>query len=114
MGNFPRLLKYLHPYRRRVELTVALMLLVTASTLPVPLIIKYVIDVALPRKDFGALNWIFWIVISVYVVRGIASFTLNYLIGWLGQRVVFDLRFQSYRHLNRLSLAYYDQRQTGK
>ncbi|MCW3099090.1 MAG: ABC-type multidrug transport system, ATPase and permease component, partial [Chthonomonadaceae bacterium] len=36
------------------------------------------------------------------------------LIGWLGQRIVFDLRFQSYRHLNRLSLAYYDTRQTGK
>jgi len=104
----------LHPYRQRVGLTIVLMLLVTASTLPVPLIIKYVIDVALPRKDFGALNWIFWIVISVYAVRGVASFTLNYLIGWLGQRVVFDLRFQSYRHLNRLSLSYYDQRQTGK
>ncbi len=114
MGNFPRLLKYLHPYRQRVGLTIVLMLLVTASTLPVPLIIKYVIDVALPRKAFGALNWIFWIVASVYAVRGVASFTLNYLIGWLGQRVVFDLRFQSYRHLNRLSLAYYDQRQTGK
>jgi subfamily B ATP-binding cassette protein MsbA len=36
------------------------------------------------------------------------------MIAWIGQRVVFDLRFQSYRHLNRLSLSYYDQRQTGK
>src|SRR5205823_9798881 len=68
----------------------------------------------LPKRQWHAFNWIFWIVIGIYAIRGIASFTLNYLIGWLGQRVVFDLRFQSYRHLNRLSLAYYDKRQTGK
>ena len=37
-----------------------------------------------------------------------------YLIGWLGQRVIFDMRFQSYRHLQRLSLAYYDGKQPGK
>ena len=114
MDNFPRLLKYLEPYRRRVGLAVTLMLLVTASTLPMPQITKFVIDEAIPRKDWNALNWVFWLVIAVYAVRGVSSFVLNYLIGWLGQRVVFDLRFQSYRHLNRLSLAYYDQRQTGK
>jgi len=60
------------------------------------------------------LTWVFWAVIGIHVLRGVVSFTLNYLINWLGQRVVFDLRFQSYRHLNRLSLSYYDQRQTGK
>src|SRR5436190_10797220 len=114
MGNFPRLLKYLHPYKRPVGLAVGLMLLVTASTLPMPQITKYVIDVALPKRQWHAFNWILWIVIGIYAIRGIASFSLNYLIGWIGQRVVFDLRFESYRHLNRLQLAYYDTRQTGK
>ena len=95
MDNFPRLLKYLEPYRRRVGLAVTLMLLVTASTLPMPQITKFVIDEAIPRKDWNALNWVFWLVIAVYAVRGVSSFVLNYLIVWLGQRVVFDLRFQS-------------------
>jgi subfamily B ATP-binding cassette protein MsbA len=79
-----------------------------------PKIVGYTIDVVLPQRRWGMLNVVFWMVIGLYVVRGIVSFSLNYLIGWLGQRVVFDLRFQSYRHLNRLSLSYYDTRQTGK
>jgi subfamily B ATP-binding cassette protein MsbA len=57
---------------------------------------------------------VFGAIIGLYLLRGAVSYSLNALIGWLGQRVVFDLRFQSYRHLQRLSLAYYDGRQPGK
>jgi subfamily B ATP-binding cassette protein MsbA len=88
--------------------------LITVSAVPMPLLFQYVIDDVFPNKKWSALTWVFWAVIGIHVLRGVVSFTLNYLINWLGQRVVFDLRFQSYRHLNRLSLSYYDQRQTGK
>ncbi len=114
MNNFWRLLGYLKPYRWRVISAVLLMALITLSAVPMPLLFQYVIDDVFPRKNWHALNWVFWAVIGIHVLRGVVSFTLNYLINWLGQRVVFDLRFQSYRHLNRLSLSYYDQRQTGK
>ncbi len=115
MGQFKRLLGYLKPYRRRVMLSVFLLLCqsITPSIMPV-FILRYLLDDVLPHKNFGALNIIGWSVFALYAVRGVISFALNYLIGWLGQRIVFDLRFQSYRHLNRLSLAYYDTRQTGK
>lgn len=79
-----------------------------------PLILRYALDDVLPHKRLMGLNLILLAIVGLYVVRGSLSFILNYLIGYLGQRVVFDLRFQSYRHLNRLSLAYYDTRQTGK
>lgn len=114
MDNFKRLLRYLKPYRYRVAIAVGLMFLVTLSAIPMPLFQRQVLDVAIPRKDGQMLGWIFFGVIALYGVRGLVSFSLNYLIGWLGQRVVFDLRFQSYRHLQRLSLAYYDGRQPGK
>lgn len=114
MSNFRRLLGYLKPYRWRVVAAVVLMALITLSAVPMPLLFQYVIDVVFPQKKWNALVWVFWAVIGIHVLRGVVSFTLNYLINWLGQRVVFDLRFQSYRHLNRLSLSYYDQRQTGK
>ena len=114
MHNFKRLLQYLKPYRFRVALAVALMFVVTLSAIPLPLLQQQVIDVAIPRRDRAMLWWIFWGVIALYGVRGLVSYILNYLIGWLGQRVIFDLRFQSYRHLQRLSLAYYDGRQPGK
>lgn len=114
MENFKRLLRYLKPYRVRVGIAVALMFLVTLSAIPMPLFQKQVLDVAIPRRDTTMLWWIFGGVIALYAVRGAVSYSLNYIIGWLGQRVVFDLRFQSYRHLQRLSLAYYDGRQPGK
>ncbi|MES2460782.1 MAG: ABC transporter ATP-binding protein [Armatimonadota bacterium] len=114
MENYKRLLLYLKPYRFRVGLSVILMFGVTLSAIPMPLFQKKVIDSAIPSGDVRMLVWIFCAVLLLYAVRGIVSFTLNYLVGWLGQRIIFDLRFQSYRHLQRLSLAYYDGRQPGK
>src|SRR2546423_863466 len=86
----------------------------SVTPVALPKLVQYVIDDVIPNKNYAALNYVFLAIIGLYVVRGCISFVLNYLIGWLGQRVVFDLRFQSYRHLNRLSLSYYDTRQTGK
>jgi ABC-type multidrug transport system fused ATPase/permease subunit len=114
VSQFRRLLGYLKPYRKRVFLGVALLLGITMSPIIMPRLVQYTVDVALPRKNLTALNWVFWGILALYAFRGVTSFALNYLIGWLGQRVVFDLRLQSYRHLNRLSLSYYDTRQTGK
>lgn len=114
MGNFRRLLGYLKPYRKRVALAVSLLLFNSLTPIAMPKIVQYVIDDVLPHKNWTALNLVFAAIVGLYALRGILSFTLNFLIGWLGQRIVFDLRFQSYRHLNRLSLAYYDTRQTGK
>ena len=114
MQNFKRLILYLRPYRIRVALAVVLIIGVTLSAIPLPLLQKEVLDVAIPKRDKTLLAWIFAGIIGLYAVRGLISYTLNYLIGWLGQRVIFDMRFQSYRHLQRLSLAYYDGRQPGK
>lgn len=114
MSNLRRLLGYLRPYRPRVIAAVFFMVVVTLSALPMPRITQYMLDVVLPQKQLEALKWIFWGILALYLGRCIASFLLNYLLGWLGQRFIFDLRFQSYRHLNRLSLSYYDKRQTGK
>lgn len=114
MGQFKRLIGYLKPYRQRVALAIFLLLCQSITPAVMPLLLKYTLDDVLPHKNTQALVVIFWVVMALYAVRGLLSFVLNYLIGWLGQRIVFDLRFQSYRHLNRLSLAYYDTRQTGK
>ncbi len=114
MGQFPRLISYLKPYRKRVILAVFLLLCITFTPIVMPKLIGYTIDRVLPRHNYRALDWVFWGIVGLYAFRGIVSFWLNFTIGWLGQRIVFDLRFQSYRHLNRLSLAYYDSRQTGK
>jgi len=51
MDDFKRLLRYLRPYRIRVAMAVALMIVVTLSAIPMPLFQKQVLDVAIPRRD---------------------------------------------------------------
>jgi ABC-type multidrug transport system fused ATPase/permease subunit len=114
MENYKRVLGYLRPYRVRVVLSVLLMFLVTLSAIPMPLIQKEVIDTAIPEKDTQKLIWLFVAILGIYGLRGIVSYSLNFSIAWLGQRVVFDLRFQLYRHLQRLSMGFYDGQQPGK
>ena len=114
MNYFKRLLGYLKPYRRQVSLAVLLLLGTTITPIVLPKIVGFTIDGPLAHKNLGQLNIVFWSIIALYFTRGLISFGLNYMMNWLGQRIVFDLRYQSYRHLNRLSLSYYDTRQTGK
>jgi subfamily B ATP-binding cassette protein MsbA len=114
MDNYKRVSGYLKPYRSRVGIAVGLMFLVTLSAIPMPLIQKEVIDSAIPQKDTQKLILLFVAILGVYAIRGIVSYVLNFIIAWLGQRVVFDLRFQLYRHLQKLSMGFYDGQQPGK
>ena len=51
---------------------------------------------------------------GVILLRNILSFANSYTLTWIGHRFVFDLRFETWKHLQRLSLAYHNQTQTGK
>lgn len=52
--------------------------------------------------------------IVVVAVRNVSSYFQSYLLNWIGHRFVFDLRFRTWQHLQRLSLAFHNQTQTGK
>jgi len=52
--------------------------------------------------------------IMVVAVRNVSSYFQSYLLNWIGHRFVFDLRFRTWQHLQRLSLAFHNQTQTGK
>jgi len=114
MDNFIRLLGFLKPYRWRVIWAVILMLAIALSALPMPLLIKFLIDRVLKEKRLDWLNYVLVGTLALYALRGLTSFLLNSAIIYLGQRVVFDLRYTCYRHLQRLSMSYYNARETGK
>lgn len=58
--------------------------------------------------------WLAGLLVAVIVIRNVCSFANSYLVTWIGHRFVFDLRFALWRHLQRLSLAFHNQTQTGK
>lgn len=113
------------PYRARVIGAVVLTLLVTVLQIVPPRIYQAAIDgpikSALRDKsdaNIAAANTtLFWIamgLIGVIAVRNIFSFVHSNLLNWIGHRFVFDLRFKTWQHLQRLSLAFHNQTQTGK
>ncbi|MDT8903798.1 ABC transporter ATP-binding protein [Anaeroselena agilis] len=113
MNLYLRLLKYVRPYMVRVVVAVVCIILAAAANLYVPWIIKDVIDDVLTAKDMTMLNFIAGGIIAVFLLRGIFFYGQTYLMAFVGQRVIIDIREALYRHLQRLSMSYFETRRTG-
>jgi len=113
MTLYLRLLKYVKPYLFRVCVAIVCTLLATAANLYIPWIIKDVIDDVLATKDMTMLNTIAGGIIVVFFLRGIFFYGQTYLMSFVAQKVIIDIRAAVYRHLQRLSLSYYESRRTG-
>lgn len=114
MKNYLRLLQYIKPYLRRLGLAVVCIILAAAANLYVPWIIKDMIDKVLAQRDMAMLNFIAIGIVVVFFFRGIFYYGQSYLVSFVGQRVIIDVRDVLFRKFQRMPLAYYDQRQTGQ
>jgi subfamily B ATP-binding cassette protein MsbA len=108
-----RLLQYVRPYLSRLILGAVCIIVAAGTNLYVPWIIKSVIDEVLTAKDLMMLNTIAFGILMMYVIRGFFYYGQNYLLSYVGQRVVVDIRQSLFRHLQSLSLSYFETRQTG-
>ena len=107
------MLAFLKPYRRRMLASLGLMLLVTALTLVTPYLIKVAIDEPIAQGDTARLATLaLWIGAS-FLGLFAATAGQQYLLSWVGQRVLADLRAALFRHLQRLSLGYHDRHIVG-
>lgn len=113
MNLYLRLLSYVRPYSSRVITAVVCIIMASAANLYVPWIIKSVIDEVLASRDMVMLNTIAAGIIVVYLLRGMFFFGQNYLMSYIGQKVIIDIRQAVYRQLQRLSMSYFEKRQTG-
>lgn len=144
MRSFRRTLSFLRPYRARVILAVILTLLVTILQIVPPRIYQQAIDGAIKpaltaQKQIRELpptpknlptieaakrtvetespHFLMLMAIGlvfVVAIRNICSYLNSYTLTWVGHRFVFDLRFRTWQHLQRLSLTFHNQTQTGK
>ncbi|MGI6092279.1 MAG: lipid A export permease/ATP-binding protein MsbA [Veillonellaceae bacterium] len=113
MKTYLRLLQYIKPYIPRLIIAVICMIFASGANLYVPWILKDVIDQVLSEKDMMRLNIIAGGIIVIYFLRGIFFYGQTYLMSYIGQRVVIDIRETIYRHLQRLQLSYFEKRKTG-
>lgn len=101
-----RLLKYVKPYKRRVFSALLCMILASAFTIVPPWLLKNVVDDVLINKHMMVLNVLCVALVLLFVGKGIASYGHQYLMNWVGQHVVMDLRVELYQHMQQLSLKY--------
>lgn len=113
MKNYKRLLLFMRPYLSRLSLAVVCIILAAAANLYVPWIIKNIIDDVLATRDMVMLNTIAIGIVVVFFFRGIFFYGQTYLVSYIGQHVIIDVREVLYRKFQRLQLAYYEKRQTG-
>src|SRR5436190_15504653 len=101
------------PYKWRTTLSVVSLLAATATALAPPFLAKYALDDAVREEDLTKLWWI----VAAFLAAGLAnwgmSYVQTYLTGWVGERILADLRNKLFRHLQRLSLGFYERTRAG-
>lgn len=114
MSDYFKLLRYVRPYLKALCLGIVCIILASGSQLVLPWIIKDVIDDVLVRKDMHTLNMISLGVLAIFVVRGIMVYGQSYLLEYVAQKVVCDLRVKMFDRILRLrGLAYFEKTRTG-
>ena len=107
------MLAFLKPYRRRMVFALVLMLGATALTLLIPYLIKVAIDEPIAQGDILRLNRLSIMIALSFLGLYISTSGQQFLLSWVGQRVLADLRAKLFRHLQDLSLSYHDQHIVG-
>ena len=107
------LLVLLRPYRARTTLMFLSLILGTAAALAPPPLAKLAIDEGITPGDLTALTWIVVAFLVTALIYWGATWVQTYLVGWVGQRVLQDLRIQLFEHLQTLSVGFYSRRQAG-
>jgi ABC-type multidrug transport system fused ATPase/permease subunit len=100
-------------YRGRTALSVVSLLTATATALAPPYLAKFALDDALNGDDGSRL----YLIVAIFVAAGLANWGMTYvetyLTGWVGERILADLRIQLFGHLQRLSLGFYERTRAG-
>ena len=113
MTLYLRILSYIKPYLPRLGFAIFCTIMAAAGNLYIPWIIKEMIDQVLADKNSEMLNMIAFSIIAIFLVRGMFWYGQNYLMSYVGQRVIIDIRAAVFSKLQRLSVSFYDKNKTG-
>jgi ATP-binding cassette subfamily B protein len=109
-----RLLGYLRPYKAQVGIALGAIVAASVLQLAQPYLMKLVIDEYIATGDLAGLDRIALLFLAVLL----GSFALEYVQTWTlqmtGQRIMFDMRMQIYRHLQRIDVQFYDRNPVGR
>jgi len=112
-GRLRHLISLLRPYRGRVLLMLVALLIATAAALAPPYLAGRAIDDGIKQDDMSALTVIVIAFVVAAVLNWVATYLQTYLINWVGQKALQDLRVELFEHLQRLSIGFYSRNRAG-
>jgi ATP-binding cassette, subfamily B, bacterial len=110
---FRRFWPYARPYRRWLPLILLFAALGSALQAATIWMYKILVDEVLVPRDFGLLLWVVLAYLGLTLAEGVVSFCEEYLSEWVGGRFIVSLRTDFFRHLQGLSLSFFDRRSLG-
>jgi len=114
MERFKELYRFVRPYRSLLAICIVFHICSTGLGLLMPLALKIIIDKALGGSDLSLLFVLLGGIILLYWVRAFFFYTSNYFTNYPVLRMLFDLRIKLFKHLQSLSLRFYQEYRTGK
>ena len=122
INKYRRLLGYLKPYWRLQALTFAVMIILTGLTLALPGAIQYMIDSLIPgliaageqALDYTPILFFGGFLLAIYLLDVVFALARDYLAAYIGSEIIKDIRLQLFSHMQRLSLRFHGEHQTGE
>ncbi|MCL4871755.1 MAG: ABC transporter ATP-binding protein/permease [Anaerolineae bacterium] len=109
-----RVLAFAHPYRWSLFLLLLTILSISAVSAMTPLLMRDLIDNALPQRDLSRLNRVALALISIPLVNGLIGVAQRRLSAAIGEGVIYDLRRTLYSHIQRMPLRFFTETRTGE
>jgi ATP-binding cassette subfamily B protein len=109
-----RIARLFAPYRWRLATVLSLIVLSSGLSMISPFLLRAVLDNAIPQRDLALLTELVLGMIAIAIITGALSVVQTYISNEIGQRVMHDLRVAVYRHLQRLSLAFFTRTRAGE
>src|SRR6266487_1905487 len=112
--DWGRLAGFLKPYAGRMALAIVALLASSGLGLVFPLVIVRLLDSVTQVNSYGPLNTLAGVLVGLFLLQAAFSFVQSYLLTYIGEHIVYDLRTSLYNHLQRLSLDFYAVRRVGE
>ena len=114
MDQFRRLFAFVRPYQKRLILALFSVVLGSILGLAGPYTLQFLIDAVFSKADTALLNQITLILILIFASQSVFYFIRSFMLSYIGERVMADLRIRLFEHLQKLSLNFYNDRRTGE
>ena len=113
MNHFLRLLNYLKPHKSKIVISLISLIIVGLTSSGTAYLVKPVLDDIFINKNVHMLYIIPVVVILLYLIKGIFDFLQSYFIGYIGQRIITDIRKELFENIIFLPMKYFNKTPTG-